>query len=1179
MSFSINDLLGLLLQNTDFVLLLQAVVLFFSACLCRRLSFSGCTLHWKWLSVALFAASFGLVVTVVALGVEDQRTLTTLHHLSSFATAVATLLFSVGSLSAARGGRVLRRFLLPALVAVLLARFSAVRDSGQVFRLLAETLAWPALVLAFCALWHHGGGYHDTRRETLRSLAVCLLPEILSRVLLPNGYALYFQANYDPESSPLVGAIPFLLVKTVVIIFAFAMLQRYLGQTCAAQKREFRGLPTPKHAVLLLILFAMLGWLAVNWRTDSHAVTQVRHLVHLSSSVAQTILPQHAKALTFTADDIDNPVFRRLRNELMTFAAATQVKGIYTLKPDAGKLICGPDSYALTSPEFSFPGSIHGTASFALREKMPFSDPFVVGPYHDAFGTFVSGCSAVKDPATGEVLMFVVVDVDGAAWMRTHYRVRRLPLSALLVLYLICLLGFATLEHRDACARKRTGPLLYAEPGIISLIGILTTVTVSWLLHESNQAWIRHHLALASQPFALHVQTTLEENRHTLRTLANFFTFTVGSRADFSRMAVPLLADANSRSFRYIPVVQPEQADNYREWANADGCPNFHWKIWNDKALAVDSINRIPETTFFPIFYIEPSPLTHHLLGFDLGSDPVRRRAILETIRTGLLSAARPIDPSAPGTGRYLEFYYPITPANAGSDEDISVSGVVCMSMTFDDLFHTAANRFGRSIKMINTHFSAITLNGFAPVLAKFPADYVVQTVIIPNQTFADAGSCIYPLFTLGHVFGLVVTPSASFAQMHSTYNVHAVATCGIVVTLLLAVATRLILNREQSVSQAIRRRTSEIEQSRESLAATLNTAAVGILVINPSGRIVRINPAAETLIGRAASEVLHKPIDEAFTLLRTETREPAADSLRQALSATYARSGTAAEGGLTLIGVDGRTRQVIRLASPIYNRQNNLAGAVIVLSDISRMLHVQKLESLTTMAGGIAHDFNNLLTVIQANLEMVAEKLPPGSDSCGAAHDALTATNRAIRISHKMLAYSGRTALARVAVSLNDIVNSVLPKFQATQVQTVMFDLHLSPDLPFIQGDQTALLQICNNLIQNAVEAIGDKHGRLTLSTAVVTCSSADLRQAYCQTVPDAGRFVQLTVSDTGHGLNATAKSHLFEPFFSTRFTGRGLGLAVVHGFVSAHGGAIFVQSAETSGTTIRVLFPCEAS
>ncbi len=1179
MSFPINDLLGLLLQNTDFVLFLQAVVLFFSACLCRRLSFSGCTLHWKWLSVALFVASFGLAVTVVALGVEDQRAFTTLHHLSSLATAVATLLFSVGSLSAARGGRVLRRFLLPTLAAILLARFSAVRESGQVCRLLAETLAWPALVLAFCALWHHGGCYHDTRRETLRSLAVCILPEILLRVLLPNGSALYFQANYDPVASPLVDAIPFLLVKTVVIIFAFVMLQRYLGQTFAAQKREFRGLPTPKHAASLLFLFAILGWLVVNWRTDIHAVTHARHLSHLSSSVAQTILPQQAKALAFTADDIDNPVFRRLRNELMTFATATQVKGIYTLKPDAGRLICGPDSYALTSPEFSFPGSIHGTASFALREQMRRSDHFVVGPYHDAFGTFVSGCSAVKDPVTREVLMFVIVDVDGAAWMRNHYRVRRLPLSALLALYLICLLGFTVIERRNTHARRLSGSLRFAESGLIFFIGLLTTVTVSWLLYESNQAWIRHHLALASQPFALHVQTSLAENRHTLRMLANFFTFNPdGSRTDFSRMAAPLLADARSRSLRYIPIVRPGQADHYLERARADGCPSFHWKIWNEKALAVDSVN-LPDTTLYPIFYMEPSPLTHHLLGFDLGSDPVRRRAILETLRTGLLSAAHPIDPSDPETGRYMEFYYPITRASVGSEKDGSADGVVCMSMTFDDFFHTAASRFGKPVEMINTHFADIIPSGFAPVLAKFPADYVVQTVILPNQTFADAGSCIYPLFTLGHVFGLVVTPSESFAHAHSSYNVHAVATCGIVMTLLLAVATRLILNREQSVSQAIRRRTSEIEQSRESLATTLNTAAVGILVINPTGRIVRINPAAETLIGRAASEVLHKPIDEAFTLIRTETREPAADSLRQALSATYARSVTAAEGGLTLIGVDGRTRQVIRLASPIYNRQNNLAGSVIVLSDISRMLHVQKLESLTTMAGGIAHDFNNLLTVIQANLEMVAEKLPPGSDSCGSAHDAITATNRAIRISHKMLAYSGRTALARVEVSLNNIVNSVLPKFQATQVQTVMFDLHLTPDLPFIRGDPTALLQICNNLIQNAVEAIGDKHGRLTLSTAVVACSSADLRQAYCQTVPRAGRFVQLTVSDTGHGLNATAKSHLFEPFFSTRFTGRGLGLAVVHGFVSAHGGAIFVQSAENIGTTIRLLFPCEAS
>ena len=177
------------------------------------------------------------------------------------------------------------------------------------------------------------------------------------------------------------------------------------------------------------------------------------------------------------------------------------------------------------------------------------------------------------------------------------------------------------------------------------------------------------------------------------------------------------------------------------------------------------------------------------------------------------------------------------------------------------------------------------------------------------------------------------------------------------------------------------------------------------------------------------------------------------------------------------------------------------------------------------------------------------------------------------------MLAYSGRTALAIVDVKLNQLIQAALPKFQAAQSQTIMFDLQLAPELPLIRGDPVALSQICDNLIQNAVEAMGVSQGIVTIATAVVACSDADLRQSYCQTVPKAGRFVQLTVSDTGQGLNATAKAHLFEPFFSTRFPGRGLGLAVVHGFVSAHKGAIFVQSAEKGGASIRVLFPCDAA
>lgn len=238
---------------------------------------------------------------------------------------------------------------------------------------------------------------------------------------------------------------------------------------------------------------------------------------------------------------------------------------------------------------------------------------------------------------------------------------------------------------------------------------------------------------------------------------------------------------------------------------------------------------------------------------------------------------------------------------------------------------------------------------------------------------------------------------------------------------------------------------------------------------------------------------------------------------------------------------------------------------------------HAQKLESLGVLAGGIAHDFNNVLMGIIGNAGLAMMELPPESPVCECIIHIERAAQHAAELTNQLLAYSGKRAFSLKPVNLSELTRDMMHLLETVISKRAFLTTRLSQELPAIQGDAGQLRQVVMNLITNASDAVEETGGNIRIATGVMYADQAYLTATYLQDDLEEGRYVFIEVADTGCGMDQQTVSRMFDPFFSTKFTGRGLGLAAVLGIVRAHKGAIKVDSAPNQGTQFRVIFPCQ--
>jgi PAS domain S-box-containing protein len=270
------------------------------------------------------------------------------------------------------------------------------------------------------------------------------------------------------------------------------------------------------------------------------------------------------------------------------------------------------------------------------------------------------------------------------------------------------------------------------------------------------------------------------------------------------------------------------------------------------------------------------------------------------------------------------------------------------------------------------------------------------------------------------------------------------------------------------------------------------------------------------------------------------------------------------------------------RLSQELFEKEQDARRAAEASEAQSR--HVQKLESIGVLAGGIAHDFNNLLHVVLGNADIALSNLTAGSPARGPLEEVVRATLRAADLTRQLLAYSGKGAFVVRHLDLSTEVREMATLLRTSIAKQATLAWELASNLPAVSADPTQIRQIVMNLITNASDSLGEAGGTITLRTGVTRLDDLEHQRFGAplqgEELLDQGEglLVYLEIGDNGSGMDRDTLSRIFDPFFSTKFAGRGLGLAAVMGIVRSHRGLIRIRTDLGEGTAFRVLFPAVA-
>lgn len=375
-----------------------------------------------------------------------------------------------------------------------------------------------------------------------------------------------------------------------------------------------------------------------------------------------------------------------------------------------------------------------------------------------------------------------------------------------------------------------------------------------------------------------------------------------------------------------------------------------------------------------------------------------------------------------------------------------------------------------------------------------------------------------------------------------------------------------------QQSAQALQERNAQLHASERRLEAVINSALDAILCVDQHQRITVFNPTAAALFQCATADAMGSRLDRflpdaaqalAFAQLTTQA------VLGEMVACTASGKELAVEVSMSFERhAEGETTTVF--ARDLTGRKKAEAHR----SELEAQLREShKMQAVGTMAGGIAHDFNNILSAILGNVELAKADCDAASPVLESLREIDKAGRRARDLVRQILTFSRNEPPQRTAVSVHDAMHDTERLLRVTLPPAIELRMRLDAGLPPVLADATQVEQALLNLCTNAIHAIGEARGIVSMEASAL---EPDLRLCERLGLP-LGEYVALTVVDNGPGIDAATQQRIFEPFFTTKPVGQGtgLGLAVVHGVMRTHGGAVDVHSAPGEGSRFTLYFP----
>ena len=920
-------------------------------------------------------------------------------------------------------------------------------------------------------------------------------------------------------------------------------------------------------ALAALLLAILVGGALVAWRTVIQTDRDLRdNLLRQSQGLAHALNPASLQSLTGTDADLRNPEYLRLKAQLAAVRTLyPQCRFLYLIgrHPDGSLFFFLDVGQENEAP----PGKIYDEASKELRDSFDTKLPFVEGPLPDEWGVWISAMVPLSSTPAGPIHSVLGMDIDAHDWNRMLARAALPPALLTLALGVLLLVGATLLARRARSSGLPPRWLHLLEPALAIAVGTVITAFAATSGHQREtdsrqvafeQLATDHTDAIAD---TLHILVRTE-----LESLARFYECDEAITPEaFQHFAAYLTNNPAIQAWEWVPAVPAADRARFEAQARTTGPPDF--AIWQLDAQG----KPVPATAraiFYPVSQVAPATGNEPALGFDLGSDPPRREALEAAARTGLTCGTDPLTlVQETEDQKSLLICRPVFAAA----QPPRLRGFVVAALRLGTLLLKAApdNPALLELSLLRTDAPPETL----------ATDW--DTTHPP----ATALSATRPILAFGKTFAVTARAGPAFLSLHPTRAAWRIALTGLALTAALTIVISVLLRRREQLERLVAARTSSLRESEARVRAITDSAQDAILMMDHEGRVSYWNPAAERILGYAASEAIGMNLHTFIVPSRYHAAHLAAFP-------AFQQTGQGDVVGKTLDLVarrkDGQEISV-QLSLSALQRQDHW-HAVGILRDITAQKHAEaelqetnrKLEAATARATEMA---------TQANLANLAKS----EFLANMSHEIRTPMNGVIGMTHLLLDTELNTEqrhcaeiVRASAESLLGLINDILDfsKIEAGKLDLEILDFNLAallanfsevlalqaqnkglaftctiaPDVPSgLSGDPGRLRQVLLNLAGNAVKFT--PRGEVSVRVSLVSATAA-------------ASVVRFAVRETGIGIPADKQALLFEKFTQVdastarHFGGTGLGLAISKQLVHLMDGEIGVTSIPGQGS-----------
>ncbi len=665
---------------------------------------------------------------------------------------------------------------------------------------------------------------------------------------------------------------------------------------------------------------ALILSLVFSWRTMVQTDREMRKdLLRQTQMLIPAAGMEIIRTLSGTEADMNNPVYLRLKAQLAAARSANpQCRFIYLMGRKAdGTVFFFTDSEPASSRDSSPPGQNYNEPSANLLHAFDTGTAFVEGPIPDRWGVWVSGLVPVTDPKTGTVLAVLGMDIDASAWNRMLIRAAMPPLRLALALVTILLIGLALLSRRARITLESPCWMRHIEPALAVAVGLTLTLFAGWMVNQ-REAYHRNEAfeQLAASRTDAIAKTLSDLCTTELEGLARFHedSETV-SLENFIQFSAYLTNNPVIQIWEWLPAVPAVDKALFEMKARTAGLAGF--EIWEKNAQE----KRIPVSgreVYYPVFQVTPLAGNENTLGYDMGSDPLRRAALEEAARTGLTTGTDPIT--------LLQ--------ESGSRTGMLVCRPVFAGNKHLRAYALAVLRIGTLIQKANPDNSVLIelslLSGNAEprqLAASWHPDTPPSTALFSTR----------PVFAFGKVFAVTAYAGPDFMRVYPSRAKWQTLLTGFLLTAAFVGVISVLRRHREDLERLVLERTAALRKSEGRLSATLRSIGDGVITCDTNGCIVNLNAVAETLTGWSTDEARGKPIAEIFHIIHAQTRQPAEIPIERALRENRI---IGLANHTALIARDGRECQIADSCAPIHDADESVIGAVLVFRDVTEEYH-----------------------------------------------------------------------------------------------------------------------------------------------------------------------------------------------------------------------------------------------